>query len=103
MLKLQKEINYEKSNVERDELINKLSATLDKEDLEHMVGLSKKVAADKTMQEINELQLYSFMIQHTKDIDGYQNLKKHIEYLRIYINISWNELSNEIKDSSSKN
>jgi len=30
------------------------------------------------MQEINELQLYSFMMEHIKDIEGYQNLKKHI-------------------------
>ncbi|MFH0764591.1 MAG: putative PEP-binding protein [Candidatus Omnitrophota bacterium] len=96
-LKLEKDINFNTANKERDQLIDELSKKLDKEQLE---GLVLKSLAFKT-NKITQSEYYTYLqgLADKANIDPvpYRNLINYTEYITIYESIDLLEIFNEVK------
>ncbi|MFA6609574.1 MAG: hypothetical protein WCT15_01855, partial [Candidatus Omnitrophota bacterium] len=97
-LDLEKGIDFEKANKERDALIDVLSKTLSKTELE---GLVLKSLAFKT-HKISQAEYYVFLQELAQrngvDPEPYANLIRYTEYIAIYDSIDLIEIFREVKE-----
>ncbi|MFH0764512.1 MAG: DUF692 family multinuclear iron-containing protein [Candidatus Omnitrophota bacterium] len=96
-LKLEKDINFNTANKERDQLIDELSKKLDKEQLEDLVLKSLAFKTNKITQ--SEYYTYLQGLANKTNIDPipYRNLINYTEYITIYESIDLLEIFNEVK------
>ena len=97
-IKLEKEINFDKANAERKLLIDELSKTLPKRELEKLVleSLSFK------MGKISQSDFHSYLVRLAEDANispaPYPNLIKFTSYITIYEDIDLLSLFREVDE-----
>ena len=101
LLNLEKDIDYQAVNLEREQLIDRVSKTASKEELNNVLRMARKVQAspDQAIQKINE---YYFQKRLFADINNdqekYPNLVKYNNYLSILLDIDYSALKKELDD-----
>ncbi|MFA6143001.1 MAG: hypothetical protein WC738_06905, partial [Candidatus Omnitrophota bacterium] len=97
-LKLEKGINFEKANKERDALIDTLSKNLARHELEELVLKSLSFKTNK----ISQGEYYTFLQAEAEKIgvdpEPYKNLIAYTKYITLYESIDLLEIFSEVKD-----
>ncbi|MDO8536595.1 MAG: hypothetical protein Q7S30_06290, partial [Candidatus Omnitrophota bacterium] len=96
-LKLEKGISFEKANKERDALIDILSKTLPKQELEQLVLRSLSFKTGKISQGEFYLFLQDLARKYGIDPEPYKNLITYTEYITLYESIDLLEIFEEVK------
>ncbi|MDP3789957.1 MAG: glucan biosynthesis protein, partial [Candidatus Omnitrophota bacterium] len=97
-LKLERGISFEKANKERDNLIDILSKTLPKQELEQLVLRSLSFKTGKISQGEFYIFLQDLARKYGIDPEPYKDLITYTEYITLYESIDLLEIFEEIKD-----
>ncbi|MFH0764595.1 MAG: cellulase family glycosylhydrolase [Candidatus Omnitrophota bacterium] len=97
-LKLEKGINFEKANRERDALIDTLSKKLAKPELEELVLRSLSFKSNKISQGEYYMFLHALSEKNGVDPEPYKNLIAYTGYIALYESIDLLEIFSEAKD-----
>ncbi len=95
-IKAEKEINFIKANNERKRLIDELSGTLNKKDLEILVLESIQFKQNKISQADFHWHLINLASSYGLNADGYEDLAKFVKYVSSYEQIDIFSLYKEI-------
>ncbi|HPM42318.1 MAG TPA: hypothetical protein PLV52_00585, partial [Candidatus Omnitrophota bacterium] len=97
-IELEKKCDFERTNVEREALLNELKTVLDKKRLEELIlkSLSFKLA------KISASMFYSYMVDQARlaklDLAKYPNIIVYVEYMSLYEGVDMGAIKDEVID-----
>ena len=101
-IRLEKECDFESTNVERESLLNELKANLEKNKLEELIlkSLSSK------LEKISPSMFYAHMIDLARykemDLTKYPNILTYVEYMTLYESVDLGAIKDEVIEYENK-
>ncbi|MDO8535556.1 MAG: hypothetical protein Q7S30_00880, partial [Candidatus Omnitrophota bacterium] len=96
VIELEKRIDFKRSNVEREQLIDKLTKSLSKNEKEELV----KEAVEFKLNHLIPAEFYEYLVNKAKELELdlaiYANLMIYIDYIKLYAGLKNEEIFREI-------